>query len=122
MRTLAIVSTVSALAISACAPVPGSGLAKNDPGPFPENYEQMVKNNLNASLKDPYSVQELTITRPIQTSLWTGIARSGSVQAWATCVTYNAKNSFGAYVGKRSYTYFIREGEFVPTAGRAAIL
>lgn len=96
---------VAILALSACGGVSGD---KTDPGPFPGDYSAMVRMHLQRVLKDPYSVQDLSISKPVRASVWTGLVRSGSVETWASCVSYNAKNSFGAYVGLRSYTYHFR--------------
>lgn len=87
--------------------------SSDDLGPYPTNYEQIVKDYLHENLKDPYSVRDLAITAPVQASAWTGLLYSGELFAWKTCVTYNAKNSFGAYIGLNSYGYYIRDGEVV---------
>ena len=85
----------------------------NDPGPYPSDYQQIVKDYLHANLKDPYSVRDLEIGPPEQNSRWTGLLYSGELYAWRSCVAYNAKNSFGAYIGIKSYGYYIRNGEVV---------
>ena len=52
----------------------------------------------------------LTISRPRQVREWTGLLREGYVQAWVSCVGYNAKNAFGGYVGLTHYAYHIKDG------------
>lgn len=108
MKRFTIFAAVAGIALAACGGVSGN---KADPGPFPENYEQQVKAHLRQSLKDPYSIQSLSIARPIRLSLWTGLVYSGSVETWASCTSYNAKNSFGAYVGLSNFTYYFRDGQ-----------
>jgi hypothetical protein len=78
---------------------------KNDPGPEPTNLEVRVQRHLKEVLKDPYSVRDLEISPPVRASMWTGVVNYGEVQTWSTCVRYNAKNSYGGYVGLRSYRY-----------------
>ena len=48
-----------------CAATPGQGSNPNDPGAFPDNYKVLVKTLLNQTLRDLYSVRNLTITRPV---------------------------------------------------------
>ncbi len=104
MRSLVGLVAVPCL-LAACATAPG---VRDDPGPFPDNYEQIVQNKLNETLKDPYSVRDLSIPRPMVTTVWTGLVNGGNLHAWGTCVRYNAKNSFGAYVGLRAYMFYIK--------------
>ena len=91
-------------AIGACA------ANSSDPGPYPSDYEDIVKSFLHSSLKDPYSIRDLSITPPVQKTAFMGLLGGGSVAAYSTCVTYNAKNGFGAYTGISSNTYYIRNG------------
>lgn len=84
--------------------------ASDDPGPFPDNYEVLIASYLKESLKDPYSVRDLSITQPIVTNIWVGVQRGGNVKGWASCVSYNAKNSFGAYVGLEHDTFYMKDG------------
>jgi hypothetical protein len=94
-------------ALSACV---GAG---DDPGPFPDDYQEIIKSYLHDNLKDPYSVQDLSISSPNNASTWTGLAYSGELTAWRSCVIYNAKNSFGGYIGIQQHTFWIRNGEVV---------
>ncbi len=95
------------LMLDACATGNAGG---NDSGIFPDNYREIVQDYLHTNLKDPYSVRGLSIGAPQQASVWTGLLNSGELDGWASCVTYNAKNSFGGYVGLRSYRMFIKSG------------
>jgi hypothetical protein len=113
----ALLMSLSLTACVSCSPVTGSDhLAKNDPGPYPTNYKQVVGNYLPASLKDPYSVQSLSASQPQKVTVDTGLAGGGNVQAWQSCVTYNAKNSYGAYTGIRYYTFTFRDGQLFSDA------
>jgi hypothetical protein len=101
---------IGGLVASGCAAPTGM---KADAGPHPENYEEIIKTYLHDHLKDPYNVQELTITKPTPTTIWTGILNDSNVNLWMTCVGYNAKNSYGGYVGVKYYSFPIRYGSIV---------
>ncbi len=114
-----IAALLGAVSLTACVSASEGGYANDDPGPYPSNYEQLVKSHLRQTLKDPYSVMDLNIAPPVRTSAWIGIQRGGNAQAWVTFVSFNAKNSFGAYVGTKCYRYYIKGGAFMrmPTGG-----
>lgn len=108
-----ILCVVLLATLTACAQTSVSGSSPDDPGVLPAAYEDIIKAYLDRTLKDPYSVRDLTISQPVQRSLWLGLVGGGSVQAYVTCVSFNAKNSYGAYVGRRSYTMAFKDAVFV---------
>jgi hypothetical protein len=112
MRHLSAV-TVVVLALTGCAPTPGGGLLNTntiqDAGPKPTMSETRVRSYLNATLKDPYSVMDLSISEPVISFCSVGVY--GSYFGWRVDVTYNAKNSYGAYVGLRTYHYWFHGDE-----------
>ena len=79
---------------------------------YPADYETQIKKHLLARLKDPDSVQGLTVTEPKIGLLNYGAFRKGPEgktfgnRHYYACVKYNAKNSFGGYVGYQTHTYF----------------
>jgi hypothetical protein len=78
--------------------------SRPDPGPIVSAY-------LHANLKDPYSVQDLAIGSLEKSWILTrqDILRDRQyVWCWRCIVRYNAKNSFGAYVGIRAYRFYMR--------------
>jgi hypothetical protein len=91
--------------VSACAMAPGHGFMNtNTPdlaGAKPQNYEQTIRDYLRVSLKDPYSMQDFSVSEPVLTSCAIGIY--GPFHAWRVPAAYNAKNSYGAYVGLQRY-------------------
>jgi hypothetical protein len=94
--------------LSACAMAPGHGFMNtNTPdlaGAKPQNYEQTIRDYLRVALKDPYSMQDFSVSEPVLTSCAIGIY--GPFHAWRVPTTYNAKNSYGAYVGLQRYYYW----------------
>ena len=92
-----------ALCLSSCA------TAKNDkiitragqppPAEFSEDY---VLSLLANTLKDPESLKKFTIAPPrLLTMRRSFIDGGGLDEAWLICFRYNAKNSYGAYVGEK---------------------
>jgi hypothetical protein len=76
----------------------------SDTGSEPTTSEATVRAHLNASLKDPSSVMGLTISQPSISYCDVGVY--GRFYGYRVAVTYNAKNSYGAYVGARSHYYW----------------
>ena len=76
----------------------------DDSGAFPPDYETQVWAYLQHVLEQPCSVRDLRISRPIQ-----------SLQTWQSCVSLDAKNSAGAYVGLKDYTFDFNDGHIVAT-------
>lgn len=75
-----------------------------DAGEEPKKYEERILNHLNRVLKDPDSMKNFSVSKPMLTSCAIGIY--GPFNAWRVAVQYNAKNSYGAYVGLQSYYYW----------------
>ena len=91
---LAVASLVSGCAIG---PTPQQG-ANADYGNYPENYEQVVRAYYDQILKDPESVRYRGFTQPVKYWVKAGWGAQ-PIYGYLTCVTLNAKNAYGAYVG-----------------------
>ena len=94
------------VALAGCA---GAGLLGNElgtAGDKPASIEVLVRDHLAQSLKDPGSLQQLDIGFERLTSCAVGIY--GRFHGWAVPVIYNAKNSYGGYVGARQYYFWFR--------------
>jgi hypothetical protein len=99
-------------ALSGCATPPSAEeLARLDYGAYPENYEQIIRAYFDRGLKDPSSLQ-ISGGIPAPTQSWQKFM--GSLKAgYRTCVTYNAKNSFGAYTGYTTTYFLIKDGRII---------
>ncbi|MGS0066844.1 hypothetical protein ACUOJY_32355, partial [Escherichia coli] len=89
------------LLISACG-VSQSEVNSANYGSKPIDNDAKVIGILKESLKDPDSLKVISITTPAR-----GFSkyRFGSTEhGWFTTITYNAKNSYGGYVGAKSIT------------------
>jgi hypothetical protein len=72
-----------------------------------------LKNYLKSSLKDPYSVRDAEISEA-----WVS-KKSQEISAFtkAICVRYNAKNSYGAYIGLQSQMFIMNDDAIVTETG-----
>lgn len=89
-----------------CATPSQEDLARADYGPYPSDYESIVKRHLSNSLKDPDSAQYRFLNTP--KSGWNGLG--GVKYGWIVCAQVNAKNSYGGYVGFRPAYFMIKNG------------
>jgi hypothetical protein len=91
-----------------------------EPGSYPANYAELVQTWMRTALVDPYSVMDLTISKPQlrHFQIWNGLLYGGgysNYHVWVTCATYNAKNRMGGYVGLSHEAFWIAEGRIVQT-------
>jgi hypothetical protein len=86
---------------------------KADPGPYPANYQQDVQTFLSAYLKDPGSISQFSESTPHQGVYWMGALYGGAYPAWAVCIQYNAKNSYGGYVGLQHLAVYIKDDQVI---------
>jgi hypothetical protein len=71
-------------------------VAASDPGPYPDNYEDLVRAAFQYTLFDPFSAQ-YQIATPEKGGA--GIPRDGIRYGWYVKGLVNTKNRFGSYVG-----------------------
>ena len=96
-----IIVAVLLTLLAGCAGLPTQQeAAAADYGPMPTNYEEIVKSFYGGMLKDPDSAQYKNISFPRQH--WLGDRITGAKYGYLVCVTLNAKNSSGAYVGYKT--------------------
>jgi len=109
-KLLALIFVMSVLA--ACASAPTQQEVDTAPiGPYPDNYQALIKANFAQSLFDPYSaVYEFSLS---PTRGYAGNRIDGANVGWIVCGTVNAKNRFGAYVGAKPFVAVIRNGSVV---------
>lgn len=80
-----------------------------DYGPYPVEYEQIIKNYMQGILKDPSSATYQFLGSP--RSGWNGMG--GKKFGYMVCVNINAKNSFGGYTGNRMSYFMIHYGRVI---------
>src|SRR3989442_15368755 len=86
-------------------------LLQSDIGPYPDNYAVLIDDWMRVNLKDPYSVQDLSVPAPVQSRYWGGLLLTGGyISAYLSCVQYNAKNSFGGHLRVGRFAFWKKEG------------
>ena len=80
----------AAALLAGCASMPPEKLAAADCGPYPEQYEEIVKAWMQESLKDPYSAH-VEMTNPVKSAFERGLAYGGGyVFGWKIYAKINA--------------------------------
>ena len=104
-----------AVCLSGCAKqLTREEFSKGDPGPYPLNFQELVKSAMETRLKDPYSAHYNFLQAPVKRyESKSPLVGGGVTFGWGGFFTVNAKNSFGAYVGARKYEYLIKDGVVV---------
>lgn len=99
------------LFLVACA-TPTTGMTKIAAGDKPsiEAANRVIYDYLKSTLKDPDSLKSFRIySDPVLISWYRGVLDGGgNEQGWLHCFEYNAKNSFGGYVGVKKDGYVLR--------------
>lgn len=107
-----IIVTLVLVILVGCASLPTpQEVAVADYGSYPSNYEKIVKKFYDNTLKDPDSAKYRNITTPKK--YWLGDRISGAKFGYLVCVTLNAINSFGAYIGYHADALLIRNGAVI---------
>lgn len=118
-RSMAVLFGLSAI-VGGCT-TPGGGFfntnVPEDAGPAPTQYEETIRAHLRIALKDPNSMIDFSVSEPVLTSCAVGVY--GPFYGWRVTTRYNAKNSFGGYVGLKTYYYWFH-GEQLKGIGENA--
>lgn len=106
------VSILIAASLSACALKPSQQeIESADYGPYPSDYENIIKQHMSNRLKDPYSAQYQFLGSP--RSGWNSFG--GMKFGYGVCAYINAKNSYGGYTGNKIHFFMINNGYVVKT-------
>lgn len=96
------------LLLTSCAKLPTDSEIQNaDYGPYPENYQEIIKNYYSEKLYDPYSAMYTFRKGPEKSFMRTF---NGIVYLWRVTGTVNGKNKFGGYVGAKPFEVYIKHG------------
>lgn len=73
-----------------------------DPSAYPElqqaTYLPQIVTELRRTLRDPGSVNDVTVCSPIKVKM-----KDGRASRWTVMLSLNAKNAYGGYVGRTIY-------------------
>lgn len=105
-------------ALVACAPQPKKTddvVVRRGPEPTTEEAERAIRYALSRMLKDPGSVTQFAILGTPRPITWYQGLLAGNhyEEGWMVCFEYNAKNSYGGYVGVKTERMAIRGGVVV---------
>jgi hypothetical protein len=106
---------VSTILLGGCGSNPAVSDKPINYGPYPKDYETIVKSYLEGTLFDPYSVKYIYVTKPFEAYTREAPIFGGSpvVYGWYSRVCFNAKNRMGGYVGKTCYNLLIKNDSVV---------
>ncbi len=104
------------LSLAACAAPPHEAVIPN-PGPYPENYRQMIKCYLEETLANPESLKNFNIKKPpemITLDTYYGfIPLYENQKVWEIFIVFNVKNDDGTYIGPDMHVVWIRHNRIV---------
>lgn len=66
----------------------------------PANYRHLAAEHVKSSFKDPYTIRDAEIAAPKPGS-GPSLNADGFTTPWVVCIRANAKNSMGAYTGRK---------------------
>lgn len=105
-----MIAVLAAGMLAGCTTTPPPEvLAAADYGPYPENFEPIIKAYVAGRLRDPESAQYQFLNVPRKGYWGFGGAKYGHV----VCAKINAKNAFGGYTGARISYFMIRDGRVI---------
>lgn len=97
-----VVATSFAIAGCASSPPPAQDLIPAGPRPSDAEVIAAIKAHFSRTLQDPDSVKQFAITKGPYERTYRPFINQPWRNGWIVCFQYNAKNSYGAYVGVRS--------------------
>ena len=81
----------------------------DDPGPKPADVLPLIVNRLRTTMKDPYSMRDLTMCSLERIEAYN--SPLGWQRArWVSKITLNSRNAYGGYTGSTNYTVNFRDG------------
>ena len=81
--------------------------------PSVQEAKRIVEEYISKTFKDPNSVKDLRIKKPIQAHSADAFGNPRDVR-WEICFEANAKNSYGGYTGLQTSVIPIRNGRIIP--------
>src|SRR5262245_2767926 len=108
-----------ALTLAGCSGATPEGAA-NSSNPYPGNYRELAAGYIREHFFDPYSIRDAEIAPP-KLAMGPGLLGDGSFATpWVVCVRANAKNRFGAYIGRTATGIQVYRGKAVGAYGGPA--
>ncbi len=86
-------------------------LSKFKYGETPIEYKKIVEDYVKAGLIDPESAQFTRFSNPKKDWLSDNEIGGNVYIGWLVCVEVNAKNKFGGYAGRKTYTLILKDNK-----------
>lgn len=103
MRKILLLSALTALSACSSAYGPNQPTAVNR---APIGYEETIKKYLATYLRDPQSLRDLTMSKPVGATEYNGWVNGGGyTYRYRVCAKMNAKNAYGGYTGQQSMIF-----------------
>ncbi len=122
LLNLGIVIMTSLLILS-CSSKPKAPVEFDIKEAPPKNPKVLILKYLKRNLKDPDSMKAFAMLTPSPRkgsinygAFMDGPKGSFANHLWYSCAEYNAKNSYGAYIGLRTRAFFFYNGKVVNTS------
>jgi len=101
-----LLATLVLLFVTGCANTTNTTINENKnivygKKPNMKKYNKIIITKVKNNLKDPYSAKIYNFIPPVRATMYK------SIGGWITMFSVNAKNSFGAYSGAKTYGAFI---------------
>jgi len=104
------------LLLAACAAPPHEAVNPH-PGPYPKNYEKMIRCYLEQTLANPESLKNFKIQKPpekVTLDTYYGfVPLYEDQEVWETFIVFNVKNDEGQYIGPDLHVVWIRHNRIV---------
>jgi hypothetical protein len=101
---------------SACAAPPREAIVP-DPGPYPENYREMIKSYLEESLEYPETIRAFEILKepePVELDTYYAIIPLyRGQQVWEVFIVFDVKLRDGRYRGRDMHVVWLRHDKIV---------
>lgn len=105
-----LIAVMMVLAACATSKPTHRDLANAEYGPYPNDYEKIIKGYLNRRLIDPQSIKDLNISSPQKS--WAP-TKGGMKYGYLCFVQYNSKNQLGGYAGLKRKVILINHRQVV---------
>ncbi len=106
--TVIFLVTAASYFMAACASNPAYEVeVERGPKPSLDVTLEFIHKNLQRTLKDYDSIKQFATVGELEPVVGTNI-RDNYEQAWALCVEFNSKNSYGGYTGLKQHGYVLR--------------
>jgi hypothetical protein len=116
MKRIFLMLAIAGLIIG-CHSAPPSEVVTRGAGPYPYDYEAMIKDYLSTDLKNPASLKDFTINKtPQEVTLdaeYPLVPLFGGQKVWECFVVYNAKDQNGKYTGNTFHVVWFRHNRIV---------